>query len=69
MLSRGDVSRFSKSTAVKFAPVVYRLLSLIPLALGIVAVVSSDEDRFVRIGALVLLLVVSFFAEKGVKEQ
>ena len=62
MFSRGDVSCFSTGAGVRMAPAVYGLLTLIPLVLGTVAVVSSDEDRVMRIGALVLLLVVSFIS-------
>ena len=62
LFSKGDEARFHNSIGVKMAPAVYGLLALVPLVLGTTATVLSSEQREVRIGAIVLLLLVTFYS-------
>jgi hypothetical protein len=57
---QGSIENFSKSIAIKLAPITYGLLSLIPLVLGIIAVIR--EFTIPRVSVLVLLLLVSFYS-------
>src|SRR4030042_3937846 len=58
LFKQGSIEKFSKSPGVKLAPVVYGLLSLVPLIFVIIALVK--EFTVPKIIVLVLLLAVSY---------
>jgi len=62
MFRPGDVARFSACTGVKLAPPTYGLLTVVPLGLGLWAVIASPAARVIGIVALVLLLGVSVYS-------
>jgi len=63
LFKQGSIEKFSKSPGVKLAPVVYGLLSLVPLIFIIVALVK--EFTAPKIIVLVLLLAVSYYSAVG----
>lgn len=60
LFSRGNIEKFSTCTGVKVAPLTYGLLTLIPLALCIVALI--EEVTLARIIVLMLLLAISAYS-------
>ncbi len=63
LFKQGSIENFGKSPGVKLAPVVYGLLSLVPLIFIIVALVK--EFTAPKIIVLVLLLAVSYYSAVG----
>lgn len=57
---QGSIDNFSRSIGIKLAPLTYGLLSLIPLVLGIVAVIR--EFTIPRVSVPVLLFLISFYS-------
>jgi len=67
LFKQGSIEKFSKSPGVKLAPVVYGLLSLVPLILVIIALVK--EFTAPKIIVLVLLLAVSYYSAVGNRKK
>ena len=57
---QGSIENFSRSIGVKLAPATYGLLSLIPIVLGVIAVIR--EFTMTKVSVLVLLFLVSFYS-------
>ena len=67
LFKQGSIEKFSKSLGVKLAPVVYGLLSLVPLIFIIVAL--AKEFTAPKIIVLVLLLAVSYYSAVGNRKK
>lgn len=57
---QGSIENFSRSIGIKLAPPTYGLLSLIPIVLGVIAVIR--EFTMTKVSVLVLLFLVSFYS-------
>jgi len=67
LFKQGSIEKFGKSPGVKLAPVIYGLLSLVPLIFVIIALVK--EFTASKIGVLVLLLLVSGYSAVGNRKK
>ncbi len=60
MFKQGKVENFASCTGLKIVPFFYGLLSLIPVGLGIAALIINPDKNMANVAGLALLLTVSF---------
>jgi hypothetical protein len=67
LFAQGSIAKFGTSVGVRLAPVTYGLLSLIPLVLGIIALVT--DFTVTELVIVVLLLAVSGYSAVGNRKK
>jgi hypothetical protein len=62
MFKQGEIEKFAGCAGIKIAPFFYGLLTLIPLLLGVISLISSDEKRIIHTAAILFLLALSAYS-------